>query len=172
MDILFRKANIPDIAGIVNLVNAAYRGETSRLGWTTEAELLDGQRTDKDEIACLIESPDSMILLGVIHTEVIASLHLQRLSSVVKLGMLAVRPTLQGSGVGRRFLHIAEEVARVEWAAKKICMTVITLRQELIAYYERRGYKRTGLLCDFPVGENFGIPRVRGLALELLEKNM
>lgn len=172
MDISFRKAHKDDISDIVNLVNAAYRGNTSRLGWTTEAELLDGQRTDYGEISALIDGPDSMILVGIKNMEVVASLHLQRAPGGAKLGMLAVQPTLQRGGIGRRFLRVAEEVAKANWGARKIKMTVITFREELITYYERRGYKRTGVTCDFPSGENFGIPKVSGLVLEILEKNI
>jgi len=172
MTISFREAHKDDIPGIVTLVNAAYRGDTSRLGWTTEAELLDGQRTDTDEIASFIEVPDSLILVCIKNREVIGSLYLQSTPDGVKLGMLAIQPTLQGGGIGRQFLCMAEEVARAKWGAKKITMTVITLREELIAYYERRGYRRTGVICEFPSGENFGIPKVSGLALEVLEKNI
>lgn len=172
VDISFRKAHKGDVAGIVNLVNTAYRGDTSRLGWTTEAELLDGQRTDQGEISALIEGRDSIILVGVKNGEVVASLHLKRAPDGAKLGMLAVQPALQGAGIGREFLRMAEEVAKIKWGAKKIKMDVISLREELITYYERRGYKRTGITCDFPVGENFGIPKVAGLVLEMLEKNI
>lgn len=172
VDISFRKAHTGDIPDIVNLVNAAYRGDASRVGWTTEAELLDGQRTDLSEISALIERRDSMILVGVKNIELVASLHLQRAPGGAKLGMLAVRPALQRGGIGRRFLRMAEEVARVKWGARKMRMDVITFREELITYYERRGYRRTGITCAFPSGENFGIPKVSGLVLEILEKNI
>lgn len=172
MDISFRRAHKDDIPDIVTLVNAAYRGDSSRLGWTTEAELLDGQRTDHGEISALIDGRDSMILVGIKNRVVVASLYLQRVPGGAKLGMLAVQPTLQRAGIGRRFLSMAEEVARAEWGAGKIKMAVISLRQELITYYERRGYRRTGITCDFPSGENFGIPKVSGLVLETLEKNI
>jgi GNAT superfamily N-acetyltransferase len=166
----FRRAAASDIVAIVTLVNSAYRGESSRVGWTTEADLLGGQRTDADEVASLIETEGSMILLCLDGPELIGSMHLQRSPEGVWLGMLAVRPVLQGRGVGRRFLAEAERRARAEWGVARASMTVISRRRELIAWYERRGYRRTGRFRDFPADPRFGIPRVAGLRLEVLEK--
>jgi len=152
------------------LVNSAYRGESSRIGWTTEADLLGGQRTDADEIADLIGTEGSMILLCFGGSELIGSVHLQRAPDGVWLGMFSVRPALQGRGVGKRFLAAAERRAREEWGAGNAYMTVITRRRELIAWYERRGYRCAGRFKDFPNDPRFGIPRVAGLRLEVLEK--
>lgn len=170
--LMFRKAGVPDMAAIVALVNAAYRGDSSRRGWTTEADLLDGQRTDAGEIAGLIAAEGSMILLCLDGPELIGSVHLQRTPAGVYLGMFSVQPALQGRGIGKRFLAVAERLAREEWGVTTALMTVITLRHELIAYYERRGYRRTGRFEDFPDDPRFGIPRVAGLRLEVLEKTL
>jgi ribosomal protein S18 acetylase RimI-like enzyme len=170
--LVFRQAAAPDVAAIVALVNSAYRGDSSRVGWTTEADLLDGQRTDAGEIASLIAAPGSMILLCLNGPELIGSVHLQQAPEGAYLGMFTVRPSLQGRGIGRRFLAAAERLAREEWGVARALMTVITRRQELIAYYERRGYRRTGRLKDFPSDPRFGIPRVAGLQLEVLEKTL
>lgn len=168
----FRKAAHADIGHVVALVNSAYRGASSKRGWTTEADFLDGQRTDAEEITKLIDTPGSMILLCYQDQDLIGSAHLERAEHGAYLGMFTVRPTLQGRGIGKRFMQEAERMAQEEWGAKKIMMLVITLRTELIAFYERRGYRRTGLFKEFPNDIRFGIPRVDGLRFELLEKDL
>lgn len=166
----FRRAEAADVEAIVRLVNSAYRGESSRAGWTTEADLLGGQRTDAGEVRELIETDDSLILLGHQGPDLAGSLHLMREGGSAYLGMFAIQPTLQGAGLGKRFIDEAERIAREEWQAQTLRMSVITLRQELIAYYERRGYRRTGELLPFPTDPRCGIPQVSGLQLTVLEK--
>ena len=167
----FRAAVLADVEHIVALVNSAYRGENSRVGWTTEADLLEGQRTDVAEVTSLIARSDSLILLYFNDDEIIGSLHLHHDQQAVYLGMLVVRPSLQGMGVGKLFMQKAEETAAKMWGVVKMRMYVITLRHELIAFYERRGYHRTGTFKEFPQDIKFGIPKVSGLQIELLEKN-
>ena len=168
----FRKARVDETDFIVNLVNSAYRGESSKAGWTTEADLLDGQRTDSGEIKNLIEDENSIILLCLQDDEIIGSVNLQRTGEEAYLGMFVVRPTLQGAGVGKRFIQASEDFVRQEWKSKKMTMSVITLREELIAYYERRGYRRTGEILPFPKNIGNGIPRVENLKFEMLEKKL
>ena len=169
--ISFRRAAPAEVEAIVTLVNSAYRGESSRAGWTTEADLLDGQRTDAEEIAQLIGAADSLILLCQRGGEIIGSVHLERAdASTAYMGMLVIRPVLQGQGLGKRFIHEAERVARADWGTSRMQIWVITLRYELIAYYERLGYRRTGQFRPFPGDPRYGIPRVDGLQFEVLEK--
>lgn len=172
LNLLFRLANTADAPKIVALVNSAYRGETSRAGWTTEAELLEGVRTHDDEIAGLINTPRSLILIGLVGEEIIASMHLQLVSDAAFLGMFAVKPTGQAAGVGKAMMAEAETVVKREWAAKKILMDVISVRAELIAFYERRGYVRTGKLNDFPVSKDLWTPKAKDLMLARMEKNL
>lgn len=164
------KAEIQDAGQVTALVNAAYRGESSKQGWTTEADLLAGQRTDPEEILRLISSDDSMFLLCRDKAKLIGSVHLQKQEEQVWLGMLAVSPPLQGRGVGKRLLQAAEQAAQETWAVNKSVMTVIACRSELIAFYQRRGYRRTGLSKDFPVNPELWTPMVADLRLEILEK--
>ena len=168
----FRKARAEEAARLARLVNSAYRGESSRAGWTTEADLLDGQRTDEREIRQLIESPDAMILLCLQADEVVGSVLLQRNGEAAYLGMFVVRPDLQGRGIGKRFLEAAERAARQAWDVRRITMSVITLREKLLAFYERRGYRRTGEILPFPDDPAAGIPRVPNLRFEMLEKEL
>jgi GNAT superfamily N-acetyltransferase len=168
----FRPAR-PEEAGLIaGLVNSAYRGAASRAGWTSEADLLDGQRTDEQEIRRLLEDELSVILLCLKNAEVIGSVLLQNKGAAAYLGMFVVRPELQGGGLGKQFISAAEQFARQQWGSQKITMTVITLRRELIAFYERRGYRRTGQVFPFPTDPAAGIPRVPGLQFELLEKEL
>jgi ribosomal protein S18 acetylase RimI-like enzyme len=171
-ELRFRKATAADIDCVVALVNSAYRGESSKRGWTTEADFLGGQRTDAEEIARLIETPGSMIVLCYRDDNLIGSVHLERAERGAYLGMFTIAPTLQGQGTGKRFMREAERIVREEWGAQEMMMLVITLRTELIAFYERRGYRRTGIFKEFPNDIRYGIPKVRGLQFELLEKSL
>jgi len=167
----FRRAAPADVEAIVALVNSAYRGESSRAGWTTEADLLDGQRTDAAEIAHLIGMDDSLVLLCQSGNEIIGSVHLEKVNAeTAYMGMLVIRPVLQGQGLGKQFMNAAEQTARAEWGTTRMQIQVITLRHELIAYYERLGYLRTGEIRPFPSDPRYGIPKVSGLKFEVLEK--
>lgn len=171
-DLSFRKANEQDVTQIVALVNSGYRGASSKRGWTTEADLLGGQRTDAREISSLIEARGSMMLLCLLGSETIGCVHLEKVEDGANLGMFTVKPVLQRKGIGKRFLQAAETAAREAWGIGKMTMAVITYRHELIAFYERRGYTRTGILKDFPTDPRFGVPKVDDLHFELLEKNL
>jgi ribosomal protein S18 acetylase RimI-like enzyme len=171
-----RKATFADVDALVALVESAYRGDASRAGWTTEADLLDGRRTGPDDVTACIGRPRSAILMAEQDTangprELVACAHVADEDGAGYFGMFSVRPTLQGSGVGKRLLEHAERFVRAHWSLPVMRMTVIDVREELIAFYERRGYRRTGILKPFPYGdERFGIPRRDDLRFEVLEK--
>ncbi|MCY7312087.1 MAG: GNAT family N-acetyltransferase [Pseudoxanthomonas sp.] len=168
----FRDATLEDINPLVALVTSAYRGEVSRQGWTTEADLLDGQRIDPEVLGQDIARPHSRILIAERNGSMVACAHVSQENGAGYFGMFSVRPELQGSGVGKRLLAEAERVASEEWQLPRMCMTVIDLRSELIAFYERRGYRRTGITRPFPYGdERYGIPRRDDLRFEVLEKS-
>jgi len=173
-EVVFRDAVATDVAAIVALVESAYRGEASRAGWTTEADLLDGQRTDAAAVQALIEAPHSCVLLAqvVAGGPPQACCHLARADEAqAYFGMFAVRPDQQGSGMGSAMLAEAERRARADWACTTMAMTVIDLRSELIAWYQRRGYRRSGIYKAFPYGdERFGLPRRPDLRFEVLTK--
>lgn len=170
----FRLATQDDVATIIELVHAAYRGESSRAGWTTEADFLDGTRTDTDEISEIISTPGNAIVLCDNNKQLLASVHIQKQNETTcYLGMFAVRPTEQGHGIGKKILTTAENMAQQLWQCKCMQMSVITLRTELIAWYERRGYQRTGSFKPFPYGiARYGKPKRNDLLLEILEKNL
>lgn len=168
----FRPARREEAEQLVHFVNSAYRGDSSRVGWTTEADLLDGQHTDEEELRALIQAEGSLLLLCLQGAAIVGSVSLQNIGDAAYLGMLVSRPDLQGQGIGKQLIQAAEDFVQQEWGVRKMQMTVITLRRELLAFYERRGYRRTGLIKPFPTDVRFGIPRVEGLQFEVLEKEL
>jgi ribosomal protein S18 acetylase RimI-like enzyme len=166
----FRKATEQDVASIVALVNSAFRGESSRLGWTTEADLLDGVRTTGHDIRQRILGNDSYLLLCYAGEQLAGSVHVEKQGEHAHIGMFVIRPGLQGRGIGKRLLHEAETSAQRDWAVSAYVMLVITFRSELTAFYVRRGYRRTGVMQEFPVNPELWTPKVDGLLLEVLEK--
>ena len=170
-ELTFRPATLTDIPALIALVTSAYRGDASKQGWTTEADMLDGQRIDAEALRHDIKRADSRILLALENGEVLACAHVAIEDGTGYFGMFAVSPDQQGSGVGKRMMAEAERLAREDWGLPGMRMTVIDIRDELIAFYERRGYARTGLKKPFPYGdERFGIPKRDDLRFEILEK--
>lgn len=169
----FRAAVAADVPAIVALVDSAYRGDASRAGWTTEADFLEGQRVDGPGVAEVIRAAGNRILLGLAGPEVLACCQLEKQGEACYFGMFSVRPTRQGGGVGGAMIAEAERIASAEWLCSRMEMTVISIRDELIAWYERRGYRRTGVFKPFPYGdERFGIPKRDDLRFEVLEKTL
>jgi ribosomal protein S18 acetylase RimI-like enzyme len=161
------------VPAIVDLVESAYRGDASRAGWTTEADLLDGQRTDAAAVADSVAADGAVVLLNLDEAgRIAACCQVERRDDhIAYFGMFAVRPGAQGGGVGNAMLAEAERFAREEYDASHLEMTVIGQRSDLIAWYERRGYRRTGETRPFPYGdERFGIPRRDDLHFVVLTK--
>ena len=174
MDALqFRAATTGDIDALVALVTSAYRGDASKQGWTTEANLLDGQRIDPDVLRHDIERPRSRVLVAERDGTLLACAHVSIDGGAGYFGMFSVKPDLQGGGIGKHVLAEAERIARDEWQLPTMRMTVIDIREELIAFYERRGYRRTGIVKPFPYGDaRFGLPTRDDLRFEILEKDL
>ena len=167
----FRAATPADLDAIVALVTSAYRGDSSRAGWTTEADFLDGNRIDADVLRADIARPRSRVLLAERDGKLLACAHVSEEDGAGYFGMFSVVPGLQGGGIGKQVLAECERIARDDWRLPAMRMTVIDIRDELIAFYERRGYRRTGILKPFPYGdERFGLPRRDDLRFEVLEK--
>lgn len=171
-------AQHPDLGEIVALVNSAYRGDSSRAGWTTEADLLDGQRVDLGMLRDALDAGEVILCLREgAGRPILACVTLKpdgdRVSpDVWYLGMLTVAPGLQGGGIGKALLASAENFAR-ERGARRMWMSVIQVRSELIAWYERRGYRKTGETGPFPYGNaRFGVPRRPDLSFVFLEKEL
>ncbi|AFK01784.1 GCN5-related N-acetyltransferase [Emticicia oligotrophica DSM 17448] len=156
---MISKANISDIPALNLLVNSAYRGESSKKGWTTEEHLLDGIRTDEESLEELLTNPNATILKYSENDKILGCVYLEKQADKLYLGMLTVSPELQGAGIGKKLIKAAEQLAREE-DLEKVSMTVISVRKELIEFYERRGYQSTGERKPFPMDNpKFGLPK-------------
>lgn len=172
-ELRIRLATIADVPRIVPLIESAYRGDSSREGWTTEADLLDGQRTDEPDVVAAVTGEGSLMLLAEDGEELLACCTVQHRGTHAYFGMFAVSPKSQGAGLGRRVLEAAEQLARDELGLTTMQMTVIRQRAELIAWYVRRGYAQTGRMQPFPYGDiRFGKPRRDDLEFEVLVKDL
>ena len=163
-----------EISAVVSLVESAYRGPASRAGWTTEADLLDGHRTDVDAVRAIMAAGRGGLLLAEEGTDLVGCCQLERRpGGLAYFGMFSVRPTQQGQGRGRAIVAEAERIARDEWAATRMTMTVIRQRGDLIGWYRRLGYRLTGETQPFPYGdERFGIPTRPDLEFVVLSKSL
>jgi len=170
----YREAGEKDISALHGLIERAYRGDTARGGWTHEADLLGGQRTDRDALREIVKDSAQVILLAFEDTALAGCVQLTRLPGrLVYLGLLTVDPELQAAGLGKNLLAESEAYVRNEWRAKAIEMTVIKQRTELIAYYERRGYALTGEMRPFPAHDpRFGLPKTADLEFTVLRKSL
>lgn len=169
---VFRRATDRDAPAIVALVESAYRGDTSRAGWTTEADLLDGQRTDHAAVVAMLEDPDRVVILAEVDGSLAGCCQLRGGQDHQCLfGMFAVRPDLQGRAIGDALLREAERVALFERGWRSMRMEVIGLRTELLDWYRRRGYTETGERSPFPYGDpRFGLPKRDDLEFVVLAK--
>lgn len=164
-----RLARPDDVPAIRALVESAYRGESARAGWTHEADLLSGERTSEAEVAAIVNAPDQCVLVAEQDGRIVGSVALTALApGRAYLGMLAVEPGLQGSGLGRGLISAAEKEAQRRFGAATMEMTVIAQRETLIAWYERRGYHRTGERRPFP----YVSPETAGLEMVVLQRRL
>lgn len=178
MHIEFTQADQSHIDRIVTLVNSAYRGETGKKGWTTESDLLDGQRTDSESIADIINKEDSVILIAEDEEAdaeaetLVGCVHLEKQGTDLHLGMLTVSPNYQNKKIGKMLLSEAEAFADF-WDCTHVAIEVITQRSELIAWYEKRGFVPTGEFKEFPMDNpKFGIPKVSELRFQIMKKKV
>ena len=168
---MISKADEQDIPALLKLINAAYRGDESRKGWTTEADLISGDmRTDGEVLSALLKKAGSIILKYVDAGEIVGCVHLEHQNGKLYLGMLSVSPAMQGKNIGKKMLLAAEKYAG-ENKMNSIVMNVINLRHELISWYEKYGYEKTGETQPFPSDDKFGSP-TQPLEFIVLEKKL
>jgi ribosomal protein S18 acetylase RimI-like enzyme len=168
---MITKAVVEDAPELNSLVNSAYRGDSSRQGWTTEADLLDGTRIDANGIAELIKTQGTTLLKYVDEDKILGCVELKKSEGKLYLGMLTVRPNLQGKGIGKALLNAAEVEAKNQ-SCTSIYMTVISVRKELIDWYIRHGYQLTGERKPFAFTDpRFGQPKMK-LEFVVMEKKL
>ncbi|HMJ70948.1 MAG TPA: GNAT family N-acetyltransferase [Cyclobacteriaceae bacterium] len=166
---MISKAGQQDVEAIATLVNSAYRGEHAKKGWTTEADLIDGTRTDAAALAGIIKEPGTTLLKYERDGKIIACVELKTGGDAMYLGMLTVEPGIQGGGIGKEMLKAAEDLARAQ-NCRSVHMTVITMRTELIDWYKRHGYVDTGKRKPFHFTDaRFGQPK-QALEFLVMEK--
>ena len=165
-------ATLHDVPQLTSLINSAYRGEASKKGWTTEADLLEGGlRTDIPALTALMENPEAVILKFTTAEAIIAGcVYLEKQERGLYLGMLTVSPLQQANGIGKQLLSAAEEYAKKN-NCLCIFMNVISIRLELITWYERNGYYKTGETKPLLVDSRFGIP-TQPLEFAIMEKKI
>jgi ribosomal protein S18 acetylase RimI-like enzyme len=146
---MITKATLQDIPSLLTLINSAYRGETSKKGWTTEAHLLEGKRTTEEELTAIILDPKNTFLKFTENDKIIGSVLLVEKGHQLYVGMLTVSPELQNAGIGKKMLAEAETHAKT-FGLSTLSMTVVSVRSELIAWYKRHGYVETGEREPFP----------------------
>ena len=168
---MITQATIADAAELSALINSAYRGETSKKGWTTEADLLEGTRTSEEELISIIASSNHYLLKFIRDEKIIGSVLLIAKKEVLYLGMLTVSPELQNSGIGKQLLQAAEQLAQ-QLELSRIQMTVIGIRKELLAWYMRNGYEDKGVREPFPFGEGDKALTSEPLDFIVLEKKL
>jgi ribosomal protein S18 acetylase RimI-like enzyme len=168
---MIKKATKNDIPALNRLVNSAFRGETSKKGWTTEEHLLGGIRTNEELLAEIVREKGTTLLKYVENETILGMVMLKNQKDKLYLGMLTVSPELQGGGIGKKLLYVAEDFAK-KHHLPKIAMTVISVRQELIDWYVRHGYILTGETQPFPMDNpKFGLPK-QFLEFVVMEKHL
>lgn len=168
----FLPASPQDIPELLRLVNGAYRGESSKQGWTTEAHLLEGTiRTDAATLESILAQPAARILkYPGAGGRIEACVYLHPQEQGLYLGMLTVEPGLQGGGIGKKLLAAAEDFARAN-GCRCIFMKVFSARTELVAWYERHGYRPTGEVIPYQADPKYGVP-TRELEFQILQKDL
>lgn len=161
-------ARLEHIEKISNLVNEAYRG---KIGWTKETDLVQGNRTTASDIKSIILNSNSHLLISLEQNKIIACICVEQINNEAYIGLFAVAPNKQAKGIGKQVLQFAEQYSINNFTFDKFVMVVVSQREELISYYERRGYTRVGKIKQYPTNLNVGIPKVENLTIEYLEKN-
>jgi len=160
---MFVQAVESDILSLVELVQSVYRGTSSLKGWTSEALFLGGQRIDADMILQILMKKNSFIFIYRNEKKLKSCVHLEKMEKKAHLGMLSVATELQGQNMGQKMISFCESFARTEWQSQALQIEVLHPRLELISWYERRGFQKTGNTTPFPNNPRFGVPKIENL---------
>ena len=165
----FRLANITDIPQILDLVNISYRSKTVR-GWTSESEIIDGLRLNESHATTLILKEDSFLILALEQNELIGCVHIEYNVNLAYLGLLTIHPNFQNKGLGKILLTHAENFCANYNNITHIEMSVLSLRKELLNFYQRRGYLLTNKIENYPLHANVGVPKDSNIKVLYLKK--
>jgi ribosomal protein S18 acetylase RimI-like enzyme len=162
-----------DADTLTALIRSAYRGDDSRAGWTSEADLVEGERINAGQVRAMITDAGSLMLVGedTDNEQIVACCQLRNEGAgLAYFGTFAVSPQAQGAGLGRQLMTEAERLAVSSFGATRLEMTVLAPQDKLIAYYERRGFRRSGETRPFPADPTSARPLVDDLYFVVLEK--
>ncbi|KAH8734223.1 acyl-CoA N-acyltransferase [Ilyonectria robusta] len=152
-DLHFRIATLDDASQLQAMVESAFRAEDSRQDWTADMKLGESFRLDVKEIITQINKPDGAILMATDNNNnaLVGSVEVfKRSDDLARISMLAVDQTCQRGGIGRQVLAYAEDYCQKTWGVNKLGLNALETRQELIKWYMRRGYEKTGETSPFP----------------------
>ncbi|MEO7222827.1 MAG: GNAT family N-acetyltransferase [Devosia sp.] len=158
-DYRFEFATVADAPRLAVLIERAYRGPEAAKGWTNESALLTGPRSSAKEIEELIREADARFVTAFEGETLVGCALIRREDSGAYFGMFAIDPDTQGGGLGKAMMARCEAAARDLWGATSMRLTVISLREKLIEWYERRGYEQTGEHEPFPFDSATGALR-------------
>ncbi len=169
MNLILEPATTKHVGAICELINLAYRGDN---GWTRETEFISGNRATINEVNYYLSDQNAHLFIAKDQHEIISCICVELNDNDAHIGFFAVHPKMQGRGIGKIILTQAENYAVNNLNVTKLSMAVVSQRSELIAYYERRGYQRTGVIKKFPVHRDVGVPLDNSLTIEYLNKNI
>ena len=167
----YRIATARDVPELVGLINNSYRPNGPETGWTHESGLIEGDRINTQQLADLLDG-DSTILLGLNKGEIVACVNINEEAGASYIAMLTVKPSYQNLGLGKEILQLAEEYAENQYESSEVNLFVISERKELFDFYLRRGYEPTQVSSDYPADAGVGNPKISGLKLVLLTKQL
>ena len=168
----YRIATVKDVSGLVSLINNSYRPNGAEAGWTHESELIEGDRINSQQLSDLLDRDRSTMLLGLNKGEIVACVTINEEAGAIYLAMLTVKTACQNFGLGKEMLQLAEEYAENQYEASAVNLFVISERKELFDFYLRRGYESMEITSDYPENAGVGIPKISGLKLVLLTKQL
>lgn len=168
----YRIATTGDALELAGLINNSYRPSSPDVGWTHESDLIEGERINEKQFRELLNAEGSTVLIGLNKGEIVACVNINEESGAIYIAMLTVKPSLQNLGLGKEMLQLSEEYAKNQYEPESINLFVISERKSLYDFYLRRGYRPTEIAIDYPVNAGVGIPKVNGLKLALLTKEI
>lgn len=169
--IQFRVANKADISPLLNMINSSYRPKDNNASWSNESSFMTGDRINAAQLLETLQLANSVMLVGTDNNLLVSCVLIEKIELTAKIGLLTVDISRQQHGFGKATLQAAESYAFSKFEVNEIKMHVLQIRTELISFYTRRGYSRTGTVRDYPVHLGVGQPLIQNLKYEVLIKS-